>query len=82
MSFAAVYRLAVRDALRLEIARAIDAVYRATHAAEYQGKVYQYGSHAECVAFATGLSRVTVREFTDAEKHREALHKRQVYGNP
>ncbi len=84
-SYASIYRKAVHEATRTEMNRAIDKVYSATHCAVYRGDIYLYGSRAECLSYAAECgtaAAVAVREFTDDEKHAEALHKRQVYRNP
>lgn len=79
MSYATAHRIAVAEALRLELAVAINKVYQATHCVARKGTIYTYGSRRECDAFAGGLRGVVVRVFTDDEKHAEAAHKRRVY---
>jgi hypothetical protein len=81
-SFASLHRKAVRENLRAELDRALDAIKRATHVADYHGKIHAYGSEAEMHAFADGLRGVKVRPITAREQKQEALSKRQKYGNP
>lgn len=79
LSHAALHRLAVRDALRQELAGALARIYDATHVAMFGAALHCYGSKAECVGFADGLRGVQVRAITEQEQHDQAQHKRQVY---
>jgi len=78
-SYASVHRKAVTESLRLELARAIAAIYDATHVAVYCGKVYSYGTLRACEDFARDCRGVSVRPMTDEDKHAEATHKRKAY---
>lgn len=85
MNYAAIHRMAVREATRVEMNRAIAAVYDATHVAVRDNTIYCYGTLADCESFAAECrksDRITVREMTDAEKSEQAQHKRRVYRNP
>ena len=62
--------------------RALAEIDRATHVADYRGKIHAYGSRGEVEAFAEGLSGVKVRPITASERKELALRKRQAYRNP
>ena len=84
MSHAMVYRLAVREALRVELQCALAAIRRATHVAHDTRAglcpaVYCYGSEAECAAFADGLRAVRVRPITNDDRELLTAHKIRVY---
>lgn len=81
MSYAAIYRAAVRESLRAELAAALGEIERATHAAVDRRdgtRVFWYGTLAACEAFASGIGRevaiapmtVELKELTSAAKVR------------
>jgi hypothetical protein len=81
-SFGSLHRKAVRENLRSDLARALAEIDRATHVADYHGKIHAYGSQTEVDTFAEGLRGVKVRPITARERKDLALRKRQAYGNP
>ena len=81
-SFASVYGKAVRENLRAELGRALAEIQRATHSADYRGKIHAYGTEAEMHRFAEGLRDVKVRPITERERKDLTLRKRQAYRNP
>ena len=78
LSYAAIHRLAVREAERRELGRLLDLVRVAKHAVVARhGKrvIYCYGDLRTCENFAAGLERdVRVVEMTDADRERESVH--------
>ncbi len=82
MSYAAIHRLAVREALRTELAQACGEIERATHAAVDKrdpSRVYCYGDLTTCDDFARGLREVTVVPMTVDMKNVQSDHKCRVY---
>lgn len=76
-SYAAIHRIAVREARRVELGRALDAVRVATHVVvgvQRNRVVYNYGDARTCVEFAHGLTGVRVEKMTDADRERENSH--------
>lgn len=78
-SYASIHRKAVAESLRLELARAIDAIYAAKYVAVYNGAIYCYGTMMECEHFAHGIRGVSVRRITDKDQHELAIGKRRAY---
>lgn len=82
MSYAAIHRIAVREALRVELAQACGAIERATHKvvdSRNAARYYWYGSLAECEDFARGLWECRVAPMTHDDKEVEKSHKCKIF---
>lgn len=82
-SYASLYRKAVREARRAELAQALGEIERATHAVVGRWdhkRVYCYGSGATCVDFSDGIERdVSVVAMTSELKEILSVGKIQAY---
>lgn len=83
MSYAAIHRIAVREALRSELAQALGEIERSTHAAVGRrdpAYVYWYGSRTACEDFADGIEReVQIVKMTPEIKERLSAGKCAAY---
>lgn len=83
MSYAAIHRIAVREATRALLAKALGEIEAATHAVVGRRDatvVYCYGTLRVCEGFADGIEReVTIVPMTAEHKERESAHKVRAY---
>jgi len=82
LSYAALHRLAVREARRVELNLALNEIERTTHAVVDKrdaARVYWYGDLAACEDFARGLWEVVVVPMTIEIKNLLSDHKVRAY---
>lgn len=86
MSYATIHRLAVREARRVELGRALDEVRRATHVVATlprrgsKRQVWCIGDRRTCEAFAADIGTgYRVEPITDADRERESVRLCAVY---
>lgn len=79
-AYASIYRVAICEALRVELQLAIATIESATHVAcDRTGKVWCYGALHEAEAYADGLRGFVVRKMTRDDKEVQIAHKVRVY---
>lgn len=83
MSYAAIYRQAVREATRAELAKALGEIERSTHVVVGRhdvSKIWWYGSRSVCDDFVRGIERdVQVVPMTHEHKELCSANKVRAY---